>query len=228
MTDLFTYIKERIVLLNWAALAFALVCFAHGSFGLNSHLLAESVGVLVFLVLFRLFDDVANSRIDQHKPNRSYTISTTAVSLKRYFYALYIGFTLLISFQDGRQAILLITFLLLSEISYYILFPFRKTRLVLPLLKYPFAVIALGSHDAYATLGLFLILVLIEYRDEDIISKITALPILITAYTLCYFIDGVSQVSIIFLILSIASLLTKQKETRYLLLFLYILTNTAF
>ena len=88
--------------------------------------------------------------------------------------------------------------------------------------------IALGSHDAYATLGLFLIFMLIEYLDEDIISKITALPILITAHALCCFIDGVSQVSIIFLILSIASLLTKQKETRYLLLFLYILTNTAF
>ena len=88
--------------------------------------------------------------------------------------------------------------------------------------------LALGSHDAYAILGLFLIFILIEYRDEDIISKITALPILITAYALCYFIDGVSQVSIIFLVLSITALLTTQKQTRYLLLFLYILTNTAF
>tara|TARA_B100000497_G_C7590700_1_gene355214 strand:- start:282 stop:965 length:684 start_codon:yes stop_codon:yes gene_type:complete len=227
MTDLFTYIKERIVLLNWAALAFALVCFAHGSFGLNGRRLAESVGVLLFLILFRLYDDVANSKIDQHKPNRSYTISTTAACLKRYFYALYIGFILLISFQDGLQAILLISFLFLSEISYYFLFTFRKIRLLLPLLKYPFAVIAIGSYDAYATLGLFLIFVLIEYRDEDIISKITALPILITAYALCYFIDGISQVSIIFLILSTAALLTMQKQTRYLLLFLYI-TNTAF
>ena len=228
MTDLFTYIKERIVLLHWAALAFALVCFAYGSFELNGHRLAESVGVLAFLILFRLYDDVANSKIDQHKPNRSYTSSTIAVSLKRYFYALYIGFTLLISFQDGLQAILLMSFLFLSEICYYFLFSFRKIRLLLPLLKYPFAVIALGSHDAYAILGLFLIFMLIEYRDEDIISKITALPILITAYALCYFIDGVSQVSIIFLILSGVALLTTQKQTRYLLLFLYILTNTAF
>jgi len=228
MTDLFTYMKERIVLLNWAALAYALVCFAHGSFTLNGHRLAESVGVLAFLILFRLYDDVANSKIDQHKPNRSYVFSATAVSLNRYFYALYIGFTLLISFQDGLQAILLISFLFLSEISYYFLFPFRKIRLLLPLLKYPFAVLALGSHDAYAILGLFLIFILIEYRDEDIIGKITALPILITAYALCYFIDGVSQVSIIFLVLSITALLTTQKQTRYLLLFLYILTNTAF
>jgi hypothetical protein len=102
MTDLFTYMKERIVLLNWAALAYALVCFAHGSFALNGHRLAESVGVLAFLILFRLYDDVANSKIDQHKPNRSYVFSATAVSLKRYFYALYIGFTLLISFH-GRK-----------------------------------------------------------------------------------------------------------------------------
>ena len=55
MTDLFTYIKERVVLLNWAALAFALVCFAYGSFELNGHRLAESVGVLAFLILFRLY-----------------------------------------------------------------------------------------------------------------------------------------------------------------------------
>ena len=227
MHDLSKYIKERIDLLSWSALAYALVCFTHGSFWLNGMRLAESFGVFVFLILFRLYDDLANSEIDRHKLQRSYTKDSKTILLKRYFYLLYAGLILLLAFHEARQAILLISFLLLCEICYYVLFSFRKIRLLLPLLKYPFVVLVLGSQDPYVIFGLFLIFLIIEYRDEDVISKFMALPILFVAYALCYLNNQDLHVAIVFLILSIAALLVNYKRARYLLLFLYILNNVA-
>lgn len=138
--------------------------------------LGAFVLLIVFLSVFRLYDDLMQAENDLGKPVRDYTDPAVRQTLFYYlivFFALLLGFVALFSIY---RASLLFCFIIINHLLYLLFINNKTAAGLLPLLKYPFVFLLLqsadlsatisGAHLLFSALSLFLSFVAFESMED--------------------------------------------------------------
>ncbi len=171
-----TYLRQRIQLLRLIILALFIFLYSRPAPEFKSGSLISFVLLLVFLLVFRLYDDLMQADNDRGKPARSYT---DPAQRKTLFYYLICFFCLLsgIAFYVSNYlALFFFCFIAINHLL-YLLFIANKTGAgLLPLLKYPFVFFLLrcsdfstpttGEHIVLPALSLFSAFVAFESLED--------------------------------------------------------------
>lgn len=122
--------------------------------------------VFLFLIVMRLFDDIASAEVDKAKENRIYTTVCVKNELKRVLIALHLILLGVLSIFDIQRALLLLLFFALNQLLYSFLFKRAKCRYFLPLFKYPFVVFLLNFELSYQLVAVYFAFVIFEMLDD--------------------------------------------------------------
>ncbi len=142
----------------------------------NVRSFASFVFLIAFLFVFRLYDDLLQSRNDKGKPDRNYT-ETAARKTLLYFLIAFLGILLCIAILISvYPAFLLFCFITINHLLYSLLINNKTASGLLPLLKYPFVYILLqftdlsalviGAQLVFLATSLFLAFVAFESMED--------------------------------------------------------------
>jgi hypothetical protein len=113
----------------------------------NGRSLVSFVLLIAFLFVFRLYDDLLQSRNDKAKPDRNYT-EPAAGKILLYYLIAFLGVLLCIAiFISVYFAFLLVCFITINHLLYLSLINNKTAAGLLPLLKYPFVYMLLQFSD---------------------------------------------------------------------------------
>ncbi len=171
-----TYVQQRIQPLRLILLAIFIFLFSGSAPESKVGSFISVVLLIVFLLVFRLYDDLLQANNDRGKPDRSYTEPVTRKTLFYYlicFCCLLLGIAFFIS---NYLALCLFGFMTINHLL-YLLFITNKTGAgLLPLLKYPFvfmllqssdfSALTIGEHFVFPALALFLAFVAFESMED--------------------------------------------------------------
>ena len=133
-----TYLRQRIQPLWLIILAIFIFLFSRPAPEFKTGSFISFVLLMVFLLVFRLYDDLMQADNDHGKPDRSYTDPAERKTLFYYlicFFCLLLGIAFYIS---NYLALFFFCFITVNHLL-YLLFITNKTGAgLLPLLKYPF------------------------------------------------------------------------------------------
>ncbi len=145
-----TYIQQRIHPLSMIGLGIFIFFFSRPVSVLNVRSFVSFVLLIAFLFIFRLYDDLLQSRNDKGKPDRNYT-ETAARKTLLYVLIAFLGIFLCIAILISvYPAFLLFCFMTINHLLYLLLINNKTASGLLPLLKYPFAYILLQFSDLSA------------------------------------------------------------------------------
>lgn len=171
-----TYLRQRIQPLWLIALGIFIFLFSRPTPEFKVGSFISFVLLIVFLLVFRLYDDLLQANNDQGKPNRSYTDPVVRKTLFYYlicFFCLLLGIAFYIS---NYLASFLFCFITINHLLYLLFITNKTAAGLLPLLKYPFVFILLqfsdfsaltiGQHLVFPALSLFLSFVAFESMED--------------------------------------------------------------
>jgi len=171
-----TYIEQRIQPLRLMALGIFIFLFGRPAPEFKVGSFISFVLLLVFLLVFRLYDDLMQTNNDRGKPNRSYTDPAVRKTL---FYYLICFFCLLLAiafYISNYLAAFLFCFITVNHLLYLLLITNKTGAGLLPLLKYPFifillqasdfSALSIGEHIVFPALSLFLAFVAFESMED--------------------------------------------------------------
>src|SRR5829696_5005976 len=145
-----TYIRQRIRPFLMIGLGIFLYFFSRPVSVFNVRSLVSFVLLIAFLFVFRLYDDLLQSRNDKGKPDRNYT-EPAARKILLYYLIAFLGTLLCIAiFISVYFAFLLVCFITINHLLYLLLINNKTASGLLPLLKYPFVYILLQLTDLSA------------------------------------------------------------------------------
>ena len=145
-----TYIRQRIRPFLIIGLGIFILFFSRPVSVFNVRSFASFAFLIAFLFVFRLSDDLLQSRNDEGKPDRNYT-ETAARKTLLYFLIAFLGVLLCITiFISAYPAFLLFCFITINHLLYLLLINNKAASGFLPLLKYPFVYILLQFSDLSA------------------------------------------------------------------------------
>jgi hypothetical protein len=190
MAELLHYAQTRLlrwqIVLLWAVLIATLLVSGE-SIGSQAAQLTQSVLLLVAIFVFRLWDDLADREHDRLRhPER---VLVKAQGLTPFIVVLIAGL-LLLSFllrDDARRLLAYLGLVALLSLLYHSGFGQalgRSARSGLVLLKYPLFVYLLASPSRRAWLagpGLYILLLVYEWRDDPDLRGAAPMPLLIAA-----------------------------------------------
>ncbi len=171
-----TYLRQRIQPLWLIILAIFIFLFSRPASEFKTGSFISFVLLMVFLLVFRLYDDLMQADNDQGKPDRSYTAPAERKTLFYYlicFFCLLLGIAFYVS---NYLALFFFCFITVNHLL-YLLFITNKTGAgLLPLLKYPFvcfllqfsdfSALTIGEHIVLPALSLFLAFVAFESMED--------------------------------------------------------------
>ena len=228
VSNITTYIKQRINGLTWFSLAAYLLIVAQGQVVLTVENLVTAPLIFTFLVSLRLFDDLFNSTIDLNKNNRSYTIPQVKSSLAKSLLLILIGLCVVVFTVSDKHALYLLAFLVVNYLSYLLLFRFEVFQFLLPVLKYVFVVLVFQSSFNLLSLAVLLLFIMFEFIDNKMHQQKLTVVLLIGVYLLLmstnFESDQLLWVGVVGL-LSIVILLLKVRYVQYLLLLLFLISR---
>ncbi|MEY3127164.1 MAG: hypothetical protein RL273_1337, partial [Bacteroidota bacterium] len=162
MNSLGTYFNQRVNIRLWIVVAAVLIALSLKDFSISSFELYSFPFVLFFLLTLRLYDDLASSKIDQGKENRSYTNRETKKELQLYSVLAQLILLLTLAIFDIKRALFVLLFFVVTHLLYITLFNKSKFRYFLPLLKYPFVVYLLNFDFSCRILGVYIAFIVFE------------------------------------------------------------------
>jgi len=168
MNSLGTYFNQRVNIRLWIVVAAVLIALSLNDFSISSFELFSFPFVLFFLLTLRLYDDLASSKIDQGKENRSYTNRETKKELQLYSVLAQLILLLTLAMFDIKRALFLLLFFVVTHLLYIILFNKSKFRYFLPLLKYPFVVYLLNFDFSVRILGVYIAFIVFEMLEDQL------------------------------------------------------------
>jgi hypothetical protein len=203
----------------------------------NVRSLVSFVLLIAFLFVFRLYDDLLQSRNDKGKPNRNYTEHATRKILLYYLITFLVLLVCVAIFISVYFAFLLFCFITVNHLLYLLLINNKTAAGLLPLLKYPFVYLLLQLTDLSApvigaqlvalAISLFFAFVAFESMEDETfpvpIKYSYVLQILAFALILVWKVNGIGILSFS-LLLSLSMVWTffrmKAHPYMYLLCFL--------
>ena len=145
-----TYIRQRIRPFLLIGLGILIFFFSRPVSVFNVRSFVSFVLLIAFLFVFRLYDDLLQSRNDEGKPDRIYTEAAARKTLLYFLIAL-LGVLLCIALLiSAYQAFLLFCFITINHLLYLLLIDNKTASGFLPLLKYPFVYVLLQFSDLSA------------------------------------------------------------------------------
>jgi len=168
MNSLGTYFNQRVNIRLWIVVAAVLIALSLKDFSISSFELYSFPFVLFFLLTLRLYDDLASSKIDQGKENRSYTNRGTKKELQLYSVLAQLILLLTLAIFDIKRALFLLLFFVVTHLLYITLFNKYKFRYFLPLLKYPFVVYLLNFDLSFRILGVYIAFIVFEMLEDQL------------------------------------------------------------
>lgn len=168
MNSLGTYFNQRVNIRLWIVVAAVLIALSLKDFSISSFELYSFPFVLFFLLTLRLYDDLASSKIDQGKENRSYTNRGTKKELQLYSVLAQLILLLTLAIFDIKRALFVLLFFVLTHLLYITLFNKSKFRYFLPLLKYPFVVYLLNFDFSFRILGVYIAFIVFEMLEDHL------------------------------------------------------------
>ena len=229
MSDFIIYIKQRFSLGLFSLLTIFLLLFSKSKLIFEWEDVSHFFILFFFLFIIRLFDDLQNSVTDSHKKNRVYTGRKARKKLNIALGLLLIIFLYFVYNYNTELFKYVIAFFLINWLLYLLFFPFRNVKNYLPLLKYPMISIILLEGFNWASMALFLAMIVFEILEDTefpIDRKysypigIIAISLLIPTLHLYYFI-----LLLCILSLSIFLITRKTKWTPYQFLLLFLITR---
>jgi hypothetical protein len=168
MNSLGTYFNQRVNIRLWIVVAAVLIALSLKDFSISSFELYSFPFVLFFLLTLRLYDDLASSKIDQGKENRSYTNRETKKELQLYSVLSQLILLLTLAIFDIKRALFVLLFFVVTHLLYITLFNKSKFRYFLPLLKYPFVVYLLNFDFSLRILGVYIAFIVFEMLEDQL------------------------------------------------------------
>jgi hypothetical protein len=168
MNSLGTYFNQRVNIRLWIVVAAVLIALSLKDFSISSFELYSFPFVLFFLLTLRLYDDLASSKIDQGKENRSYTNRETKKELQLYSVLAQLILLLTLAIFDIKRALFVLLFFVVTHLLYITLFNKSKFRYFLPLLKYPFVVYLLNFDFSCRILGVYIAFIVFEMLEDQL------------------------------------------------------------
>ena len=168
MNSLGTYFNQRVNIRLWIVVAAVLIALSLKDFSISSFELYSFPFVLFFLLTLRLYDDLASSKIDQGKENRSYTNRETKKELQLYSVLAQLILLLTLAIFDIKRALFLLLFFVVIHLLYITLFNKSKFLYFLPLLKYPFVVYLLNFDFSFRILGVYIAFIVFEMLEDQL------------------------------------------------------------
>jgi hypothetical protein len=168
MNSLGTYFNQRVNIRLWIVVAAVLIALSLKDFSISSFELFSFPFVLFFLLTLRLYDDLASSKIDQGKENRSYTNRETKKELQLYSVLSQLILLLTLAIFDIKRALFVLLFFVVTHLLYITLFNKSKFRYFLPLLKYPFVVYLLNFDFSVRILGVYIAFIVFEMLEDQL------------------------------------------------------------
>jgi hypothetical protein len=236
-STLATYIRQRISPFLMIGLGIFILFFSRPVSVFNVRSFVSFVLLIAFLFVFRLYDDLLQSRNDKGKPGRSYTEAAARKTLLYYLLAFLGLLSCVAVFISVYPAFLLFCFITINHLLYLLLINNGTASGFLPLLKYPFVYILLqfsdlsrpviGAQHVVLAASLFSAFVAFESIEDETfpvpIKYSYVLQILSFALILVWKVNGISILSFS-LLLSLSMLWTffrmKAHPYVYLLCFL--------
>ena len=171
-----TYVRQRIHPGLILGLGILIFLFSRPISQVNAGSLVTFAFLILFIFVFRLYDDLLQAAYDSGKPDRDYTEPESRKTL--FFYLIiFTGILFGIGFViSGFAAFLLLIFMATNHLLYVLLISNRTAAGFLPLLKYPFVFVLLqfmGPSEAKIGLlvcsafSLFLAFVAFESMDDE-------------------------------------------------------------
>lgn len=229
MSDFITYIKQRFHLGIFLMLTFFLLLFSKSKLVFELEDIYNFGLLLFFLLIMRLYDDLQNSSTDKEKKNRIYTESKARKKLNITLVVLVLSFLLLI-FNFKKELLTEVSlFFCANHILYLLLFNYGNSKSYLPLLKYPFIIMALSTQFNVASIALFLAMIVFEILDDihfplpkkySYILSFMALTLMIPTFQIEYLILVLIILFITFFIIS-----KNIQTTPYLFLLFFLITR---
>ncbi|WP_340203022.1 hypothetical protein [Ascidiimonas sp. W6] len=134
------YLKQRFKPVIFGALTLLLILFSVAHSLTNSQVFLFILPVFLFLGMLRLYDDLMNYQVDVAKPNRIYTQPKSRNLLALILAGFAFFCSLVLFLLHPISAGVLVSFLVLNDLMYRLLFNRGIWRHFLPLFKYPMVV----------------------------------------------------------------------------------------
>jgi hypothetical protein len=175
----------------------------------NLRSVASFVFLIAFLFVFRLYDDLLQSRNDKGKPERNYTETAARKTLLYFLIAFLVSLLCIAILVSVYTAFLLFCFITINHLLYLLLINNRTASGFLPLLKYPFVYIllqfselaapAIRTQLLFLATSLFSAFVAFESMEDESfpipIKYSYVLQILSFALIFVWKVDGISTLS---------------------------------
>lgn len=168
MNSLATYIKQRVNIKLWSIVALMLIVLSLKDFSVSYFELYSFPFVLFFLLILRLFDDLASAKTDKGKENRAYTNQATKNELEPILILAQLILLIAISSFDVKRALFLLLFFVAIHLLYLTLYNIAKFRYFLPLLKYPFVVYLLNFDHSFHILVVYIAFIVFEMLEDHL------------------------------------------------------------
>lgn len=229
MSDFILYLKQRFHLGIFSLLTLFLLLFSKNNLIFGIEDVVNFIGLLFFLLIMRLYDDLQNSVADRKKGNRIYTISESKKKLGVVLIILMISYLCVLSFFNLELAKKTALFFGINHVLYLIFYRLYDFKSYLPLLKYPLVFIAINGNFNMTSIALFLAMIVFEILDDidfSLSKKIgyaiacIAVTLLIPYFNLFFIILLAFILTIIAFIMS-----RRMQKSSYLFLLLFLLTR---
>lgn len=157
--ELATYIRQRINPLVLVGTGVFVFLFSLPVSQINPRSIVWFVFLIVFLFVFRLYDDILQANSDIGKPDRNYTDVAVRKKLSILLIVFFVILLVFASFLSWYVAVILLAFIGMNHVLYSLLINDKTASGFLPLIKYPFAYVVLQlSEPATSHFGILVLL----------------------------------------------------------------------